>query len=203
MNRRRRRCESRRASPRRSNCHSLVALDRDIVHGARSLADLGSGAGFPGLPLAIAIPQATSYSLKASGARRSGSGGTIGLLGLQATSRWSTNGRRPGREASGEWTSSRARCSALYRSWSNTRRRCCSATASSSRGKGSATPARRRTGSQPRSAWGCSSKRFGGSRPSRPQGTGTSTSTRRLETPPKAFHARLGRAHKRPIGAAR
>lgn len=37
---------------------SLVALERDRVRRATTIADLGSGAGFPGLPLAIALPEA-------------------------------------------------------------------------------------------------------------------------------------------------
>ena len=38
---------------------SLIALELDAVGTATSLADLGSGAGFPGLALAIARPNAT------------------------------------------------------------------------------------------------------------------------------------------------
>ena len=37
---------------------SLVALDLPEVRDARAIADLGSGAGFPGLPLAVALPAA-------------------------------------------------------------------------------------------------------------------------------------------------
>ena len=48
---------------------ALVGLDLEPVRRARALADLGSGAGVPGLPLAIALPQ-TSVSLVDSIARR-------------------------------------------------------------------------------------------------------------------------------------
>ena len=48
---------------------SLVALELPEIRGARTLADLGSGAGLPGLPLAIALPEAT-VALVESSARK-------------------------------------------------------------------------------------------------------------------------------------
>lgn len=48
---------------------SLVALELPVVREARAIADLGAGAGFPGLPLAIALPQA-QVSLVESSARK-------------------------------------------------------------------------------------------------------------------------------------
>jgi 16S rRNA (guanine527-N7)-methyltransferase len=48
---------------------SLVALDLPEVRAAGSIADIGSGAGLPGLPLAIALPGA-SVALVESNARK-------------------------------------------------------------------------------------------------------------------------------------
>jgi 16S rRNA (guanine527-N7)-methyltransferase len=50
---------------------SLVALDIDATRAARRIADLGSGAGFPGLPLAIVLP-AAEVALVESNARKCG-----------------------------------------------------------------------------------------------------------------------------------
>src|SRR5579875_3173812 len=48
---------------------SLVALELPEVRSAGVIADLGAGAGFPGLPLAIALP-AARVSLVESSARK-------------------------------------------------------------------------------------------------------------------------------------
>ncbi len=48
---------------------SLVALELEPVRAARCIADLGSGAGVPGLPLAIALP-AARVTLVESAARK-------------------------------------------------------------------------------------------------------------------------------------
>lgn len=48
---------------------SLVALDLEPVRRARRVADLGSGAGLPGIPLAIALP-GTEFALVESAGRK-------------------------------------------------------------------------------------------------------------------------------------
>lgn len=46
---------------------SLVALDLPVVRQATAIADLGAGAGFPGLPLAIALPGARISLVEGNG----------------------------------------------------------------------------------------------------------------------------------------
>jgi 16S rRNA (guanine527-N7)-methyltransferase len=46
---------------------SLVALELPAVRAARHIADMGSGAGFPGLPLAIALPDAQVSLVESNG----------------------------------------------------------------------------------------------------------------------------------------
>jgi 16S rRNA (guanine527-N7)-methyltransferase len=46
---------------------SLVALDVPATRRASTIVDLGSGAGFPGLPLAIALPDAQAQLIESSG----------------------------------------------------------------------------------------------------------------------------------------
>ncbi len=45
---------------------SLVALDLPEVRAARTVADIGSGAGLPGLPLAIALPEAQFFLIESA-----------------------------------------------------------------------------------------------------------------------------------------
>lgn len=59
-----------RSSPEAANVHladSLAALDFRCVRSATSIADVGSGAGFPGLPLAIALPHADVVLVESAG----------------------------------------------------------------------------------------------------------------------------------------
>lgn len=46
---------------------ALVALELPELPSASSLADIGSGAGFPGLPLAIALPRAQIHLVESNG----------------------------------------------------------------------------------------------------------------------------------------
>src|SRR3954469_15267501 len=46
---------------------SLSALDVDALRGAARVVDIGAGAGFPGLPLAIALPHARVNLMEATG----------------------------------------------------------------------------------------------------------------------------------------
>jgi 16S rRNA (guanine527-N7)-methyltransferase len=58
-----------RAASERHLADSLVGLDFNYLIDARVVADLGAGAGFPGLPLAIALPE-TRFSLVESQRRK-------------------------------------------------------------------------------------------------------------------------------------
>jgi len=61
---------------------SLVALELSEVREARRIADLGSGGGFPGLVLAIALPQATVTLVESVGRKVAFMNGAIERLAL-------------------------------------------------------------------------------------------------------------------------
>jgi 16S rRNA (guanine527-N7)-methyltransferase len=50
---------------------SLVALEMEVVRAAKDIVDLGSGAGFPGLPLALALPAAEVCLIDSGGRKAS------------------------------------------------------------------------------------------------------------------------------------
>jgi 16S rRNA (guanine527-N7)-methyltransferase len=61
---------------------SLVALDLPAVRGARRIADLGSGGGFPGLALAIALPKTRVALVESVGRKCAFLAGAATELGL-------------------------------------------------------------------------------------------------------------------------
>jgi 16S rRNA (guanine527-N7)-methyltransferase len=61
---------------------SLVALDLPAVRAARRVADLGSGGGFPGLALAIALPAAHVALVESVGRKCAFLAGAVSDLGL-------------------------------------------------------------------------------------------------------------------------
>jgi 16S rRNA (guanine527-N7)-methyltransferase len=63
---------------------SLVALELAEVRRARRIADVGSGAGFPGLPLAIALPRAEVTLVESNGRRAAFLERAVGAAGLAA-----------------------------------------------------------------------------------------------------------------------
>jgi 16S rRNA (guanine527-N7)-methyltransferase len=62
---------------------SLVALELPPVRDAGTIADLGSGAGFPGLPLAIALPTASVALVESNGRKAAFIAGAISACGVR------------------------------------------------------------------------------------------------------------------------
>jgi 16S rRNA (guanine527-N7)-methyltransferase len=62
---------------------SLVALDVPRVRAARQIADLGSGGGFPGLALAIALPEARVALVESVGRKCAFLAGAAAELGVE------------------------------------------------------------------------------------------------------------------------
>src|SRR2546423_5909301 len=65
---------------------SLVALELPVVRRAVSIADLGSGAGFPGLPLAVALPGAAVALVESSARKCEFIGRAVAVCALTNTS---------------------------------------------------------------------------------------------------------------------
>jgi 16S rRNA (guanine527-N7)-methyltransferase len=61
---------------------ALVALDLPVVREASTIADLGAGAGVPGIPLAIALPDARVTLVEGNGRKCEFMAGVIAALGL-------------------------------------------------------------------------------------------------------------------------
>jgi 16S rRNA (guanine527-N7)-methyltransferase len=61
---------------------SLVALELPVVRNARRIADLGSGGGFPGLVLAVALPEARVALVESVGRKVAFLNAAIDALGL-------------------------------------------------------------------------------------------------------------------------
>ena len=62
---------------------SLVALELPVVRAATTIADLGAGAGFPGLPLAIALPTARVHLVESNGRKCAFMAQTIETVGVR------------------------------------------------------------------------------------------------------------------------
>lgn len=62
---------------------ALVALELDAVRGAGRIADLGSGAGFPGLVLAAALPDARVALVESSGRKCAFLERAVSAMGLE------------------------------------------------------------------------------------------------------------------------
>lgn len=62
---------------------SLVALELEVVRKARTIADLGSGAGFPGAALAVALPAAEVSLIESQGRKCGFLEGMLAEVGVE------------------------------------------------------------------------------------------------------------------------
>jgi 16S rRNA (guanine527-N7)-methyltransferase len=61
---------------------SLIALDLEVVRCARTVLDIGAGAGLPGLPLAAALPEAQVLLVDGNGRKCEFIAGAASAMGL-------------------------------------------------------------------------------------------------------------------------
>ena len=181
---------------------SLVGLEFEPIRAAGTLADLGSGAGLPGLPLAIALPE-TSVALVESASRRMRVPRT-GRGGVPCSERSSSSTHAP-RLGPRAWRLSMSLPPGRWRRWrssSSTRRRCWSSEARSWLGEAGAI---RATRTRPAPRGGPARPRAGRNSPyaaiSRRRSTDISTSCRRLWRHLQGFRVVPEWRSKRPLGA--
>lgn len=62
---------------------SLVATELEQVRAARSIADVGAGAGFPGLPLAVALPGAQVWLVESNTRKCAFLSRTVAEMGIE------------------------------------------------------------------------------------------------------------------------
>lgn len=65
---------------------ALVALELEVVRGSEMIADLGSGAGVPGIPLAVALPGARLSLVEGNGRKCEFMRGLVDRLALENVS---------------------------------------------------------------------------------------------------------------------
>ena len=170
------------------------------MRAARAIADLGSGAGFPGPPLAVALP--ARGALVESAARKCAfierAVAAAGIANAEVVAARAEEWR----DGIGTRDLVTARALAPLAVLASTRRRCCARAARSSPGGAGATRTRRRDGApRPRTRRAAPVE----SAPSQPfagrRATAISTSFARSRRHRRASPAAPGMARKRPLGS--
>ena len=129
---------------------SLSGLEVAELSSARRIADIGAGAGFPGLVLAVALPRAQVDLIESAGRKTAVIDRLIQAAELANARSITARAEELARRAAGAGWRARglrrgdgAGRGAARRCWSSTRRRCCARTGSSSPGRARATRPRR------------------------------------------------------------
>ena len=177
---------------------SLVGLEVDAVREAGRIVDLGSGAGLPGLVLAIARPEAEVVLVESVGKKCAWLERTVEALGLENV-RVACARAEELEEAPFDVVTARALAAlpVLCEYAAPLLREGGSLVA----WKGAVDAARRRMGCMPRRCWGSRAKKFG--RSSRIAGSERRTLHvfRKVAPTPEGYPRRPGMAAKRPLTA--